>query len=217
MKVADLLARISLGRAVIIGLVLAAFYYYLIFDSGMTQITAINEGKNRVVTLQAQLVEQQRKLDSAAVYKKTAAEVGSTINKLLSLIPEKFGMSDLMKIASNEHKVAGSSLVKIEPRATRISPVAPEFEELSLGIELQGSFLQHMVFLSNLTKINQILIVRKFDFTHLREGKGEESPMVTMNAEIVAFRYRGAEPKAPVDPNAPQPAVPSPPPPQEGP
>ncbi len=102
-------------------------------------------------------------------------------------------MSDLMKIVSNESKVAGSSLVKIEPKSTAVSQFAPEFEELLLTIEMQGSFLQHMVFLSNLTKSNQILIIRKFDLIHARDGKGDESPTVTLNAEIAAFRYRGQE------------------------
>lgn len=189
----DFLTRISVGRAVLIGMILAAFYYFLVYDNGMNQEAGIAEARRRVAELQAKLVEDQQKLDSAAVYKKTAAEVGSTINKLLSLIPEKFGMTDLMKIVSNEAKVAGSSLVSIEPKNTQISSVASEFEELSLTIELQGSFLQHMVFLSNLTKIPQILIIKKFAMAHARDGKGDESPAVTLNADIVAYRYRGIE------------------------
>jgi Tfp pilus assembly protein PilO len=193
LKVADILARISIGRAVLIGLVLSAFYYFLMFDNGMNQEAGISQGRSSVATLQAKLVDYQQKLDSAAVFKKTAAEVGNTINKLLTLIPEKFGMSDLMRIVSNEAKVAGSSLMKIEPKSTTISPVAAEFEELILTIELQGSFLQHMVFLSNLTKINQILIIRKFEMIHSRDGKGDESPTVSMSAEIAAFRYRGID------------------------
>lgn len=193
MKLAEVFARISLSRAFLMGLVLATFYYFLMYDNGSTQTQAIEQGKAQIGTLQTQLAEYQQKLDSAAVYKKTAAEVGSTISKLLSLIPEKFGMSDLMKIVSNEAKVAGSSLMKIDPVATAISTVAPEFEELTLNVDLQGSFLQHMVFLSNLTKIQQILIIRKMDFQHQRDGKGEESPMVSLTAEIVAFRYRGID------------------------
>jgi Tfp pilus assembly protein PilO len=201
LKAGELLSRISVGRAVLIGMLIAAFYYFLVFDNGMAQQEGINQGRAKVAELQAQLVDYQQKLDSAAVYKKTAAEVGNTINKLLTLIPEKFGMSDLMKIVSNEAKVAGSSLMKIEPKSTNISPVAGEFEELILTIELQGSFLQHMVFLSNLTKIQQILIIRKFDMIHSRDGKGDESPTVTLNAEIAAFRYRGIDAnKAPPPP-----------------
>lgn len=193
MKIGELMNRISLGRAIIIGLVLCAFYYFLVFDSGMTQQTAISQNKQRINELQAQLQDFQQKLDAAAVFKKTAAEVGSTISRLLTLIPEQFSMSDLMRIVSNEAKVAGSSMTTLEPKTTQISPTAKEFEELTVAVELQGSFLQHMVFLSNLTKTNQILVIRKYEFQGMSEGKAEEAASVKMNAEIVAYRYRGAD------------------------
>ncbi len=181
-----------------IGLVMAAFYYFAFMDKGVEQTAAIDASKARVAELQAQITDGQTKLDNAAVYKKTAAEVGTTIEKLLTLIAENFNMADLMRIVSNEAKSAGSSLATIEPKTTEVSAVAPEFEELTVSLELQGSFLQHMVFLANLTKVQQILIVRKFEVEHLREGKGDEAPQVKLIADIVAYRYRGkaaAQPK----------------------
>lgn len=191
MNVVELLNRLTTGRALLLGLVIAAFYYFLIFDSGVNQKNQIESTRQQITQLQNDIEENQRKLDRALVYKKTAAEVGSTINKLLSLIPEKFSMPDLMRIVSNEVKVAGSSLVSITPNETKVSPAADEFEELSLSVDLNGSFLQHMIFLSNLTKVQQILIIRKFDFGIAREARGDDPPVVKMTAEIVAYRYRG--------------------------
>ncbi len=193
MKIGEFMNRITLGRSVIIGMLLCAFYYFLVYDSGVTQKAAIAQSQAKVTELQTKLQDYQQKLDSAAVFKKTAAEVGSTINRLLTLIPEQFGMSDLMRLVSNEAKVAGSSLATIEPKTTQISSVAKEFEELTVNVDLQGSFTQHMVFLSNLTKINQILIVRKYELSHMRDGKADESPVVHLTAEIVAYRYRGTD------------------------
>lgn len=188
----DIMNRITVVRAMILGLAIAAFYYFMVFDSGMTQLSQISANTQKIQDLQNQIKENQKKLDRAAVYKKTASEIGSTINKLLSLVPEKFGMSDLMRIVSNEAKVAGLSLAVVSPMATKISAVAGEFEELTVSVDLAGSFLQHMVFLSNLTKINQILITKKILLTHIKEGRGDESPTVSMKAEIIAFRYRGS-------------------------
>lgn len=196
MKVNDLLNRISTSRAMIIGILVAAFYYFIVFDKGTSQQSMIEQNTAKIAGLQGTIKEAQAKLDRAMVYKKTATEIGSTITKLLTLIPEKFGMPDLMRIVSNEAKVAGSSLADIKPASTQVSPVAKEFEEISVTIELNGSFLQHMVFLSNLTKIPQILIIRKFDFGLIKEGRGEEPSSVKMNAEVVAFRYRGSAAKA---------------------
>lgn len=191
MNFTELMARITTAKALGIGILVAVFYYALLFDSGATHRAAIEASQARINQIQAEIAENQKKLDRAMVYKKTAAEVGSTINKLLSLIPEKFGMPDLMRIVSNEAKVAGSSLQDIKPGGTEVSAVAKEFEEISVTVDLQGSFLQHMVFLSNLTKINQILIIRKFELSLSREAKADEPAMVKLVADIVAYRYRG--------------------------
>ncbi len=187
----EMLSRLTLGRALLVGVVVAAFYYFLVFDSGANLIQAQAQSAARITELSAQIDRDQQKLDAAAVYKKTAAEVGSTINKLLSLIPEQFGMADLMRIVSEEAKVAGSSLATIEPKTTSVSAIAKEFEEVVVSVDLSGSFIQHMVFLSNLTKINQILIVRKLTLNSEREAKGDEPPLINLKAEIVAFRYSG--------------------------
>lgn len=191
MNFAQVLNRITTGRAMIIGLILAAFYYFAFMDKGAAQHAAIEASRSRMGELQTQINDGQTKLDNAEVYKRTAAEVGTTIEKLLTLIPENFNMADLMRIVSNEAKSAGSSLATIEPKTTEVSAVAPEFEELTVSLELQGSFLQHMVFFANLTRVQQILIVRKFEFSHMRDGKADEAPQVKLTAEVVAYRYRG--------------------------
>ncbi len=190
--ITDIMNRITVVRAMILGFVFASFYYFMVFDSGLVQQGQIAANLQKMEDLKLQITENQKKLDRAAVYKKTASEIGSTINKLLSLVPEKFGMSDLMRIVSNEAKVAGLSLTGVSPTTTKVSGVAQEFEELTVTVDMGGSFLQHMVFLSNLTKINQILITKKIEFTHQKDGRGDEPPTVGMKAEIIAFRYRGS-------------------------
>lgn len=190
--ITDIMKRITVARAMILGMVLAAFYYFMMFDPGMAQQQQIANNTNRITELQQTIEDNQRKLDRAAVYKKTASEIGSTINKLLSLVPEKFSMTDLMRIVSNEAKVAGLSLSTVTPGQTKVSAMAPEFEELTVSVEVSGSFLQHMVFLSNLTKIPQILLTKKIEFTHMKDGRGEEAPTVGMKLNILAYRYRGA-------------------------
>ena len=148
-----------MGRAILIGLILLAVYYFLVFDSGTVQKGVIAASQGQIADLQKQIHDNQGKLDRAAIYKKTAAEIGTTIGKLLAVIPEHFGIPDLEKIVSNEAKVAGSSLLNITAKTPEISKVAKEFEELSVSVDMNGTFLQHMTFLSNLTNINQILII----------------------------------------------------------
>ncbi len=194
MKVMDIIQRMTLARSVMIGLVIAAIYYFVMYDSGKNQKALIQSTKTQITDLESKVAEAQKKLDRAAVYKTTVAEVGGAIKKLLSVIPEKFGSADLMKMLSNEAKVAGSSLNSITPGKSSEVAFAKEFEEFSVTIDMNGSFLQHIVFLSNLTKINQILIVRSIGLSsEVAAAKSEDAVNVHMVAEIVAYRYKGTD------------------------
>lgn len=190
MNIVEMLHRMTTGRALLIGMILGAFYYMVMYDSGVKQKEALVSNRAQVEELQKQIQDNQAKLDRAAVYKKTASEIGTTIHKLLSVIPENFSSIDLKKILSNEAKVAGTSLAGLTEGIPNISSISKEFEELSVTIEMTGSFLQHMVFFSNLTKINQILIVRKIEFTQSGNGRAEDAASVKLNAEVIAYRYR---------------------------
>ena len=191
MNFSELLNRLTMGRALMLGVGIAIIYYFLLFDDGSVHRAAIAQSQQQIADFEKQIADSQKKLDQAAVYKRTVAEVGGTITKLLSLIPEKFGMPDLMRIISNEAKVAGSSLATLTPKNVTVSPLAKEFEELTVTLELQGSFLQHMMFLSNLTKQNQILVVRRFNLNVTKEGHGDDPTQTKFSADIVAYRYRG--------------------------
>jgi Tfp pilus assembly protein PilO len=193
--------RISMGRAILLGLSLAAIYYFLVFDSGSALQKNIDASNQSLQGVQKQIQDLQSKLDRAAIYQKAAAEIGTTIGRLLSMIPEQFTVSDLTKIVSNEARVAGSSLNSINQGKADISSVGKEFEEFSVTIDMTGTFLQHMIFLSNLTKITQILVVRKL--TMDIKDKIEDTPNIHMNAEIVAYRYRSELDKQSLRPGAP--------------
>jgi Tfp pilus assembly protein PilO len=190
LNLTELFKKMTPGRALIFGVALAILYYFLMFDDGKSFDTGLAAANAKVGELKQKLADDQRKIERAIVFKKTAAEIGTTINKLLGMIPEKFGMADLMRIISNEAKVAGVSLSSISPGKSEQSAFASEFDEITVSLDMNGSYVQHMVFLSNLTKINQIMIVKKFDMS---SSGAEDSAVVKMTAEIIAYRYRGGK------------------------
>jgi Tfp pilus assembly protein PilO len=182
------LKRMTHGRALLIGLVLAAFYYFFFMDDGLSKRSVIQQNQSRLAELEKSIKDSQAKLDRAAVYKATVAEVGGTIDKIVALIPDKFATSDLMRIVSNEVNA-------LTPKNPEPWSRSPEFEEFSLRVEMTGSFAQHMIFLANLTKTKQVLIVNRYELSHVKDGKGDEPALVKMAAEIVAYRHKGSAPK----------------------
>lgn len=196
MNLTELINRMTMARALMFSLLLAGLYYAIRFDSGANLKSQIDSMQTQLTDKQAQLNGMQAKIERAARYKSSKAEYGETLKNLLSMIPEKFDDTDLERIISDEVKVAGSSLVGISGqvdsgRGSRGEAGLEEFQELAVAVEVQGSFAQHMIFLSNLTKVRQILIVKKISLESVLAGNSNEPAQVKMSATIHAYRYVG--------------------------
>jgi Tfp pilus assembly protein PilO len=171
------------------------------FDSGTVQIAQIAAAKQEHTLQTKQLAEINQKLDRAHEYQRSTSEMGEALNRLLSYIPENFRLQDFMKTVSEEAKIAGLNIIRVqEARGIQKSLEKKiEFEELAVSIELQGTFSQQMTFLANLTKQKQIFLVEKFTLEKDPNGGNapeSESPLLYFRAEIRAYRYVGAKAKS---------------------
>ena len=196
MNITQMLTNLTMGRALTIGFAIAGIYYFIFFDSGAAFEGAIANKKSETARIQAELNTLNEKINAGLQYQKTVNELGGTMDKLLALVPERFGREDLMKIVSNEAKMAGSNLVRVNfvgtPPAGSLGAgevEAPDFQKYQVDVELNGSFVQHMIFLSSITKINQILTVNKLTMDANSQYVPNEPVMIKMNASIVAYRY----------------------------
>lgn len=206
MKVNELFARLTITRALILGLFFTSLYYFFMYDSGDMQVKAIAAAKSDITLQKKQLVDVTAKLDHAHEYQRSAAEMGETLNKLLAYIPENFRLQDFMKTVSEEAKVAGLNIIRVdESTGLNSGPDQkqhPDFEELGVSVELQGTFAQEMTFLANLTKQKQIFLLEKFSMERMtgnvvvNNGDEVDSPMLNFKAEIRAYRYIGAKKKS---------------------
>jgi len=199
LKIGEMFARLTMMRALILGAFVASLYYFFIFDAGTSQQSAIAAAKADIVNQQKQLTQINQKLDRALEYQRSTAEMGEALNKLLAYIPENFRLQDFMKTVSEEAKMAGLNIIRVaENRSMGTQAKRTDFEELSVNVELQGTFAQQMTFLSNLTKQKQIFILQKFTLD--REGNVNsndvEIPILNFRGEIHAYRYIGGKSKS---------------------
>ncbi len=193
MNLTDALNRLTTIRALLLGFMMAAIYYFVVFDGGGSYAAQISTLQGQIKEMQTKINAAHAKVERANVYKQAASELGGKIQQMMSVIPESFNVSDLMSIVSKEVETVGSSLINIAPQPARPSLVAPEFEEFMVTINVDGSFNQHMMLLSNLTKVNQILVTRKFELSLNGQPVPGVPPLVKLMATVVAYRYKGKE------------------------
>lgn len=187
MSVADRLRALSWSQALIFGLIIAGLYYLVGYDTGAALQAQIETTRTSIKDAQAKIVEEEKKLVRIEQYKKATATMGESFRTLLTYIPAKLATFDLLKSVSNEAKAAS---VNISNLADSGSPIEAGFyTELTVHVELRGTFQQMMLFLSFLTRSDQFMTVQNLSLNAEDSRSLRESPNLRLSADVHGYRY----------------------------
>lgn len=192
MNLEEFLDQLEMTKAVLIGVVLSALFYFMFYDDG----TSLESG---IKTLQQQIQTNQKKIEEAkqAVIEKekfanTKKLLGERFEQLIQYIPEDFSSTEQMKIVSNVAKTAGANILKISQ--TGRGEKFNFYEEIRVDVELVGSYTQIMMFMSGLTRLKKVIVADNINLTSSNRGgssKSEQEGGVKINfkSQLVGYRY----------------------------
>lgn len=193
MTIWEKINQIAYGRAIFIGLFLAALYYFTGYNNGTVLDAQIKANEAKVVELQKNIKDEEIKIERINQYKKTTEELGESFNKFISYIPEKLRNTDLMKTISTEAKAAGANIVRVSEQG--VGGRSDFYEEVRASVDLAGTFQQLMLFMSYLTKVDQIITLSKLTIRNpSSQQMNVESPTLSISAELKGYRYLSGEP-----------------------
>jgi Tfp pilus assembly protein PilO len=198
------LKQLTFGKAIIGGLVLAAIYYFAIYNNGAAIEESINTTQTQITAQEQELTTIKKAIADAERYQMAKKTLGQELDVVLKAIPVELSAIDLMRTLSNEAKSIGVSILSINAQQNSGYSSAPTtgpkpfFEPVGVTVNLEGSYNQLMLFLSNLTKTDRIITVGSMnlqirDSTGSLDGKG--ATVLKMNGEFKAYRYLPSEKK----------------------
>lgn len=194
------LQQLSAGKALLIGLGVALFYYFVMYDSGEVLQNNIN---NVQATLQQQRAELQGMKSEIAEAQKIEDEVrklNEEMNMVKQAAPENYSSLELMKVLSSEAKIVGANIVSLTAASSQNqqNTEAQVFVPVAVSLELEATFNQLMLFLSNLTKISRLIVPDKLEFVLKNPSTALEtaSPTLAFKADFRAYRYNPTGAKA---------------------
>lgn len=178
------LKNMSLGSAVLMGLVFMALYWLLYYDSGEQREALLNKLGNEVKQKQAQVNRLEESLKAARKYEIVEQKMGEILDRIITYIPTKLRSVDILRLIQKEAVLADLNIVKMSQKRASGRPVegAP-FVKLPVSAQLEGDFVRVMEFLSALTKLDKIVTVERMRFSL------DNKKRVRFTATFMGYKY----------------------------
>lgn len=193
------LKQLDTAKALLIGLFIAGFYYLTLYDSGEMLDGQISNNQSALAAKQKELKTMEKTLVDAEKHREVSRRLGEQMDAVLRAVPEEYNSLELMKVLSDEAKVVGTSIVSLKPidgrrqnrnRSNDKKAESP-FRPVTVEVNLSGTFNQLMLFMSNLTKVSKVILVKQLTLSLDQPNKVFEvsSPIVKFTATFEAYRY----------------------------
>lgn len=187
------LQELSVGSAAIIGIVVLGFYYALSYDNGSQLQAQIESHQARISELETQKEKLDADLVRVAEYKLAVKEMGDQVQLYRKYIPDSLRSNDLLGVISREAKAAGLDVSLTGDSSQSFDPLNAEkpYESVSIRADLKGSFGQHLLFLSFLTKVDLLLTVGNFTFARQSSAVNSEgNNNLDFNVSISGYQFK---------------------------
>ena len=196
----NILHNLTFGRAIVIGIVLAAIYYFAMYNDGVSLEKQISTSRQDISKNKQEITNIEKAIQDADRYQKVMAELGEEMGRVLKAVPSQLTSLDLMRTIPNEAKSVGVQINSVSPAQAFRAGTNPledktVVEPIAVNIELTGTYNQTMQFMSNLTRLDKIVSIRQLTLTSRTDTGPRKTnvPLVNFKAELDAYRFVTAE------------------------
>ena len=187
------LGNLTIGKALLIGIGIAAGYYYFLYNNGATLRMAIQRERQSIAKNQMQIASINRAIQAAKTYKAVKATLGAEMKSVIKAIPTQLTSLQFMQTISNKAKSAGLQINSVAPGGTFQSPNFGTkkkifFEPIVVSVQLTGTYNQVMRFMSSLTALNKIVTVEDLTING-QSSTTSSAPVISMSSNLAAYRF----------------------------
>ncbi len=193
MSVLQKLGDMPIGRVIILSLVICGLYYLVEYKAGSQFQSSIDSAAATLQSLEAEDQKIETEIQEIRALKAAQEKDAEQLNLLLAFIPERFSNFELMRTLSTEAKAVGVNIDSLKDVGVLQNKSGEFYEEIGVDIDLEGSFAQLLLFLSNLTKMKQIVTLETLS---LRMSGGGSESSLSMSAQVRGYRYITAKDEA---------------------
>lgn len=187
------LAAITNGKALFIGLMVGAAYYFMMYDDGETLRQQIAVIDGQVQQAEAKKKDTESTLQEEARMKEAVGKLSEQYALIAKKLPSELKSSEMIRGIDSLAKMAGVSVKMKKPGTVSSKEVV---EELPVDVTLEGSYAQIAQFIyytSNLERLTRVM-----NFSVVTQAEGKDKPL-RFEGQVVSYKL-APEPEKPGNP-----------------
>lgn len=176
------LAQMTNGRALIIGLMLGAAYYFMMYDDGSALTQQITVVDGQLQEAEAKKKDTEATLQEEVRMKEAVGKLSEQYAFIAKKLPSELKSSDMIRGIDSVAKMAGVSVKMKKPGNISKKEVV---EELPVDVTLEGSYAQiaqFIYFTSNLERLTRVL-----NFSVVAQEDAKEKPL-RFEGQVVSYK-----------------------------
>jgi type IV pilus assembly protein PilO len=190
-------SRITQTQALLVGLILAGFYFFTVYDDGSSQIAQREQAISETSRIDTEINTMRQAIEQAKAYEQLADQKGQKFTEWIKFLPRDFDRKDQMRLISRAATSAAMELNLSEGMGNQARKFE-FYEELEVDSTLRGTFSELMVFLADLTKSNRVIGVRSLNIVSdssrdMVDGTQTRSPNLSIQIKFIGYKYTAPE------------------------
>lgn len=190
MALQDDFKKLTVPQSGLVGFVLAAIYFFVIFDDGAVQRSAMERTNVEIQDKQQRLEKLNITMSNKAAFEEQVADLSKNLEQLMKYFPQNLDMVLIEKKITQLLEKSGSSLDNLE--RAEVEARYPGYDESGVKLTVKGSFHSIMVFLSSLTSMSRVVDFSKMSIDD--EGSNDDFSKVKLELTLSVFSQGVAPP-----------------------
>ena len=179
----------NIVNLILISGVLTAGHWFFLYDHGEAISSETERLRQEIIESDKIILAKKDELQEFVIFDDSVKNLGKEMEAFLKFIPQHLNSRILFEDLT---KVANSSAVEI--KNINNSPVSKEtelYETLNMKLVIEGRFSNFLTFLSGLTALNKIIVIKNIAVRAAPSGqqKGIGAKKIVADLNLTSFRY----------------------------
>ena len=178
-----------IGLILISGL-LAGGYWFFLYDHGEGIIAETEKLRQEIIKSDHAIIKKKDKLQELVAFDDSVKVMGKEVEAFLEYLPESLNSRILFEDLTRVAQISNISINNVTN--TPASKSKEMYETLTVNLILEGQFSNFLTFLSELTKLNKIIVIQSIRLQSAPstgQNKKSSESRITANVSLKSFRY----------------------------